>query len=305
MILIAGGSGRLGTEVVQALHADGVALRVLTRSPGTADRLRDQGVDVVVGDVRDRAVADRAVAGCTALVSAITGFGPGGAGPDPIDRGGNLVLIDAARAAGVEHVVLLSAHGAAADGPLPLFRAKAAAERALRESGLAWTIIRPTAYLELHLEVIGAPLAAGRRPQLFGAGRMPIDFVSVRDVAALVVRALRYPELRGRILELAGEAHTMEDLARALSAEAGVPGEPRHVPRPALRVMTVAARPFSPFLARVARVALVMDTVDLRTPDRDDRASVPGLPFTTLADVLAARRSTRTPTTHGSSQSQP
>jgi uncharacterized protein YbjT (DUF2867 family) len=193
-------------------------------------------------------------------------------------------------------MVLLSVSGAAADAPIPLFRSKAAAEAVLRGSGLPWTIIRPTAYLETYVDIVGAPIAArGGRAQVFGAGRMPIDFVSVQDVAALVLRALHDRDLRGRVLELGGETRTMNALAQALAADAGVAAEPRHVPRPALRIMRVAAKPFSPFLARVAQAALVMDTVDLRPPAPDARRAVPGLPVTTLADVLAARRGSAAP----------
>lgn len=289
MILVAGGSGRLGSELVDGLRAEGTPVRVLTRSAATAERLRQQGVEAVTGDLREPAVTERAVAGCTAVVSAITGFGPGAAGPEAVDRDGNRALIQAARAAGVQHVVLLSVHGAAEDAPAALFRMKAAAERALRESGVPWTIIRPTAYFETHLEAMGAALPKGGPAQVFGAGGMPVDFLAVRDAAALVLRALHDPALRGRVLEIGGERHTMTELAEALSAQAGGTKPVRHVPRPALRVMSVAARPFSPFLARVARMAVLMDTVDLGSPRVDARTVVPGLPVTTLDQVLAAR----------------
>jgi uncharacterized protein YbjT (DUF2867 family) len=119
---------------------------------------------------------------------------------------------------------------------------------------------------------------------------MPIDFVAVRDVAALVLRVLHDPALRGRVLEIGGERHTMTELAEALSARAGTTRPVRHVPREALRVMSVAARPVSPFLARAARISLLMDTVDLGSPAIDARARVPGIPFTTLADVLGTPR---------------
>ena len=130
-------------------------------------------------------------------------------------------------------------------------------------------------------------LAKSGRAQVFGEGRMPIDFVSVRDVAALVHQVLHDPALDGRTLEIGGERHTMTELAEALSALAGATKPVRHLPRRGLRLMSVAARPVSPFLARVAQMALVMDTVDLGSPPVDARQRVAGVPFTTLEEVLA------------------
>jgi hypothetical protein len=91
------------------------------------------------------------------------------------------------------------------------------------------------------------------------------------------------------VLEIGGERHTMNELAEALSAQAGATKPVRHVSRRALRTMSAVARPISPFLARVAPVALLMDTVDLGSPAVDARLRMPDIPRTTLAEILAAR----------------
>ncbi|MFP3394400.1 hypothetical protein SB782_37115, partial [Brevibacillus sp. SIMBA_076] len=78
----------------------------------------------------------------------------------------------------------------------------------------------------------------------------PIPFVSAADVATVVARAIDDLSVRGRVLELAGEAVTMTELAQALQAERGWHGRLRHVPRPMLRVLSVVARPVSPAFAR-------------------------------------------------------
>lgn len=80
-------------------------------------------METVAGDVRDRPIVDRAVQGVDTVVSMIQGFGGDDAlGPRLVDRDGNLVLIDAAAAAGVRHFILLSVDQAAADHPVELFR---------------------------------------------------------------------------------------------------------------------------------------------------------------------------------------
>ena len=185
MIAVVGGTGRLGRRVVTRLIQAGDAdVRVLTRDPARLPEDLVGLVEVAQADVRDPASLPRALAGVTTVISAITGFGgvdAGGAGA--VDRDGNIALIEAAEAAGVRRFVLLSVEGAAADAPVSLFRAKHAAEARLRATSMAWAIVRPTAYLETWLEIVGAPLVATGSTRVFGRGRNPVNFVSADDVA--------------------------------------------------------------------------------------------------------------------------
>jgi NADH dehydrogenase len=100
-VLVAGGTGRLGTLVVAGLAARGMEVRVLTRDPRRAAHLAAEHVEVVTCDVRDRTSTTAAVAGAEVVVSAVQGFaGPGDGSPATVDRDGNMHLIQAARAAG-------------------------------------------------------------------------------------------------------------------------------------------------------------------------------------------------------------
>src|SRR5215216_2544996 len=109
MILVTGGTGRLGTQIVRLLTTRQLPVRIMTRDAARARDLAGDSVEVVVGDVRNARDVERAVAGVNTVVSATQGFaGPGAAGPDAVDRQGNLNLIAAARGAGVEHFVLMS-----------------------------------------------------------------------------------------------------------------------------------------------------------------------------------------------------
>jgi uncharacterized protein YbjT (DUF2867 family) len=265
MIALIGGTGRLGQALCAQL--DGARVRVLTR-----DRLRARGlpasVEIIEGDVRDEAVRRSALQGCATVVSAMHGFaGPTKTSPESVDRDANLGLIAAAREAGVRHFVLLSVHGAAADHPMSLHRAKFAAEQALRESGLHFTIIRPTAFLETWTGIIGGPLEAKGQALVFGHGRNPINFVPVADVAALVARAILHGGLEQDTVEVGGpENISFVTLARRLIDARGGLGTIQHIPLPVLRAMSVLARPFSPEFARQARAAVVMNTVDMTFP---------------------------------------
>ncbi|HEV7186787.1 MAG TPA: SDR family oxidoreductase [Blastococcus sp.] len=258
MILVAGGTGRLGSEVVGRLVARGEPVRVLTRDPQRAAHL--PAVEVAVGDVRRPADLTTAMRGVHSVVSAVHGFAGRGVSPASVDRDGNSVLIDAAVTVGA-HVVLVSVLGASPTHPIELFRMKAAAEERLRESGAPWTIVRAGAFLQLYQDLMRRTAGRSGRPLVFGRGNNPISFASVPDVAAAVDEALHDPSLRKTVMEVAGVIVTFNQLAAALEPDLG-PGarRPRHVPRSVLRVLASAG---STPPGRQAAAALVMDTYDL------------------------------------------
>jgi uncharacterized protein YbjT (DUF2867 family) len=273
MILIAGGTGRLGTQLVTRLAGRGLEVRVLTRDPSRAKHLAGVACDVLRGDVRDRASLEGAVQGAGTVISAVQGFaGPGRVSPASVDRDGNANLVDAALAVDAE-VILMSVVGASPDHPMELFRAKWAAEQKLRASGVRWTIVRATAYVELWAEIMAKPI-------VFGRGENPINFVSVGDVAEAVEQAVTDTSLRGKLLEIGGPQNmTFNDLAELLERTRGRPPRVRHVPRWLLR----SAAPF----ARQARAALAMDSVDMTFDATVTRRAFADLPMTDLESALA------------------
>ena len=264
MILLAGGTGHLGRVLVRRLAAGGAGLRILSRDPSRARKSVSEGVEVVAGDVRVPASLTGALAGVDRVISAVTGFGPGGDGPRRVDFEGNANLIDAAEAAGVKHFVLVSIHGAGPEHPMELYRAKFMAEQRLRESRLEWTIIRPTAFKELWAGIVGDPLLRSGTAMVFGRGENPINFVSVDDVARSVERALIDGDLRGRTLEVGGpENLTLNRLVEIVAEGHGLQAKARHIPLAALRVGATALRLFKPDIAGLLQAAVLMDTTDM------------------------------------------
>jgi NADH dehydrogenase len=278
MILVAGGTGRLGTQVVSRLAARGLDVRVLTRDEGRASHLVGVASEIVQGDVRDRPSVERAMQGVDIVLSAVHGFkGPGRVTPASVDRDGNANLVAVAAKAGAD-VILVSVVGARPTHPMELFRAKYEAEENLRSSGVSWTIVRATAFVELWAEILTKPI-------VFGRGDNPINFVSVKDVAAAVELAVIDRSLRGQIVEIAGPQNlTFNDLVLTLQGLRGQAGKIRHVPRWLLRAVSVAFRQ--------ARAAIAMDTTDMavHTSTNGDH---PDLPMTDIRSALAGIASTR------------
>jgi uncharacterized protein YbjT (DUF2867 family) len=287
MILIAGGTGRLGSDLVKRLASRGHEVRILTRDPDRAERLAGGRVTVITGDVRDRQSLQPALLGVETIVSAVHGFNDSTRDSlTAVDRDGNANLIDAAQAAGAE-LVLLSTVGAAADSPMELFHAKYVAEQHAIRSGIPSTIVRATAFLELWIELLERTAARSGRPLVFGRGQNPINFVSVSDVAALVERAVLDPDVRGETLELGGpENLTFDQLAHLVQNAAGRTAAPKHVPPPMLRLIANTVGRVKPQLGRQVRAALAMDQMDLTFDSGAIHTPYPELPFTSPAEVL-------------------
>ena len=287
MILVAGGSGRLGSLLVRRLVAGGATVRVLTRTRARAAHLNAALVEIVEGDVRVASDAQRAVAGADVVVSAVHGFtGSGGVSPATVDRDGNRHLVDAAERAGAT-VILMSVVGASAESPMELFRMKDAAEQYLRASGTQWTIVRSTAFLESWIDLIADTADRAGRVVVFGRGQNPSNFISVQDVAAVVDRVIGDQDARGQTIEIGGpENLTLTRLATAIQA-AGPTVAPRHVPRAALKAMSVLLRPFWPERARQGAAAFALDTMDLRFDPLAIRARYPDISITSTSELLA------------------
>jgi uncharacterized protein YbjT (DUF2867 family) len=287
VILVAGGTGRLGTVVVRRLLDQHFDVRVLTRHRDRAERL-GPGVDIAIGDVRDPDDVRRAVAGCRVVVSAVHGFvGPHRNSPRSIDRDANATLTDASGAVGAS-LVLMSVAGATPRSPIELFRMKWAAEQYAAASGVATTVVRSTAFMELWIDVLRQTGARSGRPVVFGRGDNPINFVSVTDVAALVERAVTDESTRGETFAIGGpDDLTFNQLANLVQAADGRDGRPlRHVSPFALRLLSTSVGMLRPILGRQTQASLVMDRDDFTFDSAAIRSRFPDLPVTSIHDVL-------------------
>jgi NADH dehydrogenase len=266
MILLVGASGRLGSVVAELLLAQGKALRAMTRTPLNLAHLKQQGAEVVRGDLRDPASLQRACQGVAQVVAAAHALdGKGGNNPHTVDEEGNRGLIDAAKAAGVQHFIFLSIMGVSPDAPLEFFRIKYHTEEYLRASGLSFTILRPSAYMELWAQLIGQPILARGKVTIFGRGNNPINFVSVEDVARFASLALDDPRARNTVIEVGGpENLTMNQLAEIFECASGRQAQKRHIPLPLMRVMSLLMQPVNPALSRLIRNGIYLDTANLR-----------------------------------------
>lgn len=185
-VLITGATGAIGTLLVRELVSTGVPLRVLVRRQEQVEDHRRLGVDASLGSLDDPGAVRQAMAG----VSQLFLLAPVGPGQYARDR----TAIDAAVAAGVEHVVKVSTSDARLDSSIPWARDHARADDHLRRSGLRWTRLAPGAFTQ-NLLVEAAAIRRGWLPQTGGHGATA--WVDVADIAAVAAKVLTEPGLRG------------------------------------------------------------------------------------------------------------
>jgi uncharacterized protein YbjT (DUF2867 family) len=226
---------------------------VLTRDAARGRRLRDLGAEIVVADLRDPRSLEAAVAGATYVITTANAFlgGRGSASVAAIDKQGTRNLIDAARKANVQRFVFTSALLPQSYRSIDYFAMKMENEDYLRRSGVSFTILRPTAFMETWAHLIGDPLVKGQPAPIFGSGRTPINFVAVEDVAAVACLALDDPRALNAVVEIGGPQNlTFLDVAEVFERVTGKTARRRRIPVPVMRALSFVMRPFNPVFAR-------------------------------------------------------
>ena len=292
MILVVGGTGVLGQRVVRLLLAEGHRVRVMTRKPSRATTLAQQGAEVVAGDLTDPASLSRACAGTGRVLSAAHSMlGRGQYSSKAVDDGGSRALIDAAMAQGVARFVYISALGAAPDHPVDFFRSKYATERHLERSGLDYSILRPSAFMELHAHALnGQSILEHGRTTIIGTGTKPRNFVAASDVAYFAVDALTAATVRHRILEIGGPDNLSNlEVARLYGEMAGVKPRILRVPRVAISALAHVLRPFHSGVSRVMRLASLRDHEFVETFDAARMPRELQFQFLSLKDFIRSR----------------
>jgi uncharacterized protein YbjT (DUF2867 family) len=214
MILVIGATGTVGRLVVRQLTTSGEQIRALVKDRDTARQQLGDRVQYIVGDL------DRPATLISALAAADRVFLLTRQSDRQPDQ--ERAVVDAAVRAGVRHLVKLSVFRADERSPLQIARQHALTERAVRESGLAYTIVRPVFFMQNLPGMIrdGAIRTAAED------GR--VAMVDARDVAAVAVDALISYGDEGRTYTVTGsQAVTFDEVAAALSRQTDHPV--RHV----------------------------------------------------------------------------
>ncbi|MFE7744090.1 NAD(P)H-binding protein [Nocardia sp. NPDC057455] len=230
MIVITGATGTIGSEIVRQLSMRASAIRAVTRDPDRAEV--PAGVDVVRGDYTDLASMAKAMAGAQAA------FIVGVLGPEYVEA--DRALIATARDAGVGRIVKLSAIGTGDTGLGRVGTWHLPGEQAARESGVDWTILRPSSFASNTLSWAPAIRAGLPVPNMTGDAAQGV--IDPRDVAGVAVEALTSVDHAGQIYTLTGpELLTTHDLAATLATVTGHPVDVTDIPETEARAHMLAS----------------------------------------------------------------
>src|SRR5438874_8332911 len=195
-VFVTGGTGFVGRAVVQALRAEGCAVRCLVRRGSERD-LRGLGaIERIEGDVMSRQSLDQGMAGCDAvihLVGIIREHSSIGATFERVHTQGTINVLEAAAAVGARRYLHMSALGTRAGARARYHQTKWAAEEAVRGSGLGWTICRPSVIYGAGDGLVSMMASMVRRlpvVPVIGDGRQRLQPVTVEHVAAGFARAV-------------------------------------------------------------------------------------------------------------------
>jgi uncharacterized protein YbjT (DUF2867 family) len=224
-VFVVGGTGLLGRAVATPLLASGWRVRLLVRNVERAQQLLGGGFDYVSGDVSDERALERGLDGCSAVHVSLSAVGTAEE-IDRVEHRGTARVAQLAARLGSIHLTYVSG-GLVSEGHLtfPSHRAKFQAERAIRESGVAYTIFKPTYFIDtLPRHVQGRwAIVLGRRPH-------PLHMIAASDFSGMVSRALTTPEAWNRTFVVHGpEGITIAEALRLYCS----------IPRPGTRVITV------------------------------------------------------------------
>jgi uncharacterized protein YbjT (DUF2867 family) len=246
MILVAGSTGILGSEIVRQLREQNQPVRALVRKTSDPDkvaRLENLGAAIVEGDLTDRASLDAVCQGIETVITTVTttlSRTPGDTIPR-VDHAGQLNLVDAARMAGVSHYIYTSYSGNI-DIDCPLTSAKRSVEQRVISSGMSYTILRPSYFMEIWLSpIVGFDYSNGKA-NLYGDGANRISWISVSDVARFAVLVVDSPAARNKIFELGGpDMLSPNDVVKLFEQVTGQTFQVEHVPVAALQSQKAAA----------------------------------------------------------------
>ncbi|EAQ23824.1 NAD(P)H azoreductase [Roseovarius sp. EC-HK134] len=211
MITVFGATGNTGAPLVDTLLAKGAAVRAVTSDPAKIENLKAKGCEAVTANFTDPAALERACAGAERIYLVT---------PAHLDmRRWKANAIAAAKAAGVRHVVLATGLGASPKAKVTFGKWHSETQELLKESGLDWTFVQPTYFMQNLLWQADTIAKDGVYYDDLGG---PVAWIDARDIADVAAEALTGPGHEGKTYGLTGpEALTGEDIAAMLSEVTG------------------------------------------------------------------------------------
>lgn len=252
MILVVGSTGVVGSDICRRLVAAGQPVRALVRTssdPARVAAMQGLGIEIVTGDLTQPETLVPACQGIESVICSISGVANG--------------LLAAARLSGVGRLVYISVSFAVDGGPITA--AKRNDEQAIAASGLPFTILRPTYFMETWLSARMGFDYENSRALFYGPGDSPVSWVAAGDVARFAVLSLNHPAAQNAIFEIGGpQTLSQRDVTRIFEQTTGKPFEIQMLSEARLDAAISSAGGSELALACLKRSLARGDAIDMR-----------------------------------------
>ena len=202
-LLIIGGTGTLGRQIVLQALTKGYQVRCLVRNFRKASFLREWGVELVYGDLARPETIPPCLKGITAIIDASTSRANELDSLRKVDWDGKLFLIEAAQAANVQRFIFFSAQNVEQFENIPLMKLKNGIEVKLKQSKIPYTIFRLTGFYQGLIEQYAIPILENL-PIWVTNENTCISYMDTQDIAKFCLRSLQIPQTQNQIFFLSG-----------------------------------------------------------------------------------------------------
>lgn len=242
MILVTGGNGYVASYTITQLKKNTTQpIRALIRNESQSAKIREQEAEPVIGDVTDPESLKRACEGVDRIIHlAAVNRDKGTVTMQRVNAEGTINLVNAAKNAGVKHIVQVVGLGADANRPYPLASSQGIGVDYLMKSGVPYTILEASVIFGAGDEFLNTLAGLARIPPVMivpGNGQSRFQPIAAQDVAACAVKSLSLPAALNQRLQICGsEILTLEQIIDAIMAEMGIHRIKMKMPVPLLKI---------------------------------------------------------------------
>jgi uncharacterized protein YbjT (DUF2867 family) len=202
-LLIIGGTGTLGRQIVLQALTKGYKVRCLVRNFRKASFLKEWGAELVYGDLTRPETIPPCLKGITAVIDASTSRANELDSLKKVDWEGKLYLIEASKIANIQRFIFFSAQNVEQFESIPLMKVKNGIEIKLKESGINYTIFRLTGFYQGLIEQYAIPILENL-PIWVTNENTYISYMDTQDIAKFCLRSLQIPQTKNQIFFLSG-----------------------------------------------------------------------------------------------------
>ena len=237
-LLIIGGTGTLGRQIVLQALTKGYQVRCLVRNFRKANFLKEWGVELVYGDLNCPETIPPCLKGITAIIDASTSRATELNSLKKVDWNGKLCLIEAAEAANIQRFIFFSAQNVEQFSNIPLMKLKQGIEMKLKKSHIPYTIFRLTGFYQGLIEQYAIPILENL-PIWITNENTSVSYMDTQDIAKFCLRSLQLPQTTNKTFFLSGlKGWVSSDIINLCEQLAGQSAKVQQVPLSILKFIS-------------------------------------------------------------------